>query len=1206
MKVIGTIKSFSNYIFAITAGSQYSRLDVYSTFSLENDQLQLDPIKLNTKLVVAFNQFLLGSALMTKTGAMTKCAGNTTVITTVLNLLNSTGKTVEISAGEMQRGSYQFETCSIEIIEINSFITSSNAIHGLSYTQLKHPISAGKIAAGTTLSKLKTYEELISERDMSWYIDGNGNCLKDYRLIQSMEELYDVLADARQYNVWALDTETTGTDFYWHKGEAAKRSQICGMSLSWRKDQGIYIPFMSEVFEKLDLEEVMSCLMPLLRERAIVAHNGMFDFKVFYSYGYYIPIAHDTLLMEFNIDPHVQKGAKGLKTLTRKYLHHETIELEELTGGRVVAELIPYIDKELIKIYACSDTDYTLQIANLLYPYVKGMQSYKLDCMLIDILAVAEYQGSPVNMELLKTMSEINKQDMKILESLMHKYVRTVGLQLAAVDAMHHVNGINYTPTEEEILETCSYPPFIESAEHLFLKNNKGNEQPLEFASPSDIAYILYDLLKCPIVKTTDKGALATDKEALQKLMEFTNTQPTNFLTEDILTSAPDFGVNSKNVIVSKQKFDSYKYPFAYLLTVWRKLQKFDSSFFGPLLADSSDGYYFTDNSMTAAETARIINPIQTLEGSLKELIIPRGDDWYMIVFDKSQIEYRVMLGLAANYWNSLVDSGVFQGDTEKIARSKDLTGLIENLNNWEKDYHREGGAIFAGCTPDTMTKKQRKSVKAIHFSVPYGAEAASVAKPKLAGHPEWEHADIIAQTEAELSAWRNKLYPLYYFLEHVRDQALIPIAQNPPGHYGTYGKVTNALGRYRLFDLSDDSFKTKSSIRRAAGNYPIQSLARDIFFSGIYKLYHRLQSEGIITENFETSKAVLSLFVHDEVVIQVHKSIHPYRMYKYIMETNLTKLKGHPTYFMGIAVTDNWGEGKTDSFEAPIDYVNDCIKEYEANRDYYDHIDQHTDLNTLDYKAMCLEGITNWFAHRVCRELAQTQKGSTIIDPTYINQNLLNYYVKSRLPFYSKPCRKKEYLVDPSIDSESNNYMRLFDYYLMVTGEYKKYQIVFNGQTIPYESILEFPSENDDFEELADFDFDIGISDMEEDALEKEARDIEDYYKCQEDALAISLYDEEEPEPVQKESTEKSVPVLWCESPDGHVVFFARTLTPEQGVRLSKFLKGYIDPNGKPLDFLYGNGQLEHTGVSIKLGFTNKQVYNAVFVDEAQTTFFG
>lgn len=1208
MKVIGTIKSFSSYIFCITSGTSYSRLDVYSNFALAGTTQQLDPRKLNTKAIRQFNDFLLGSALMTKTGNITKCAGNKTIITTVLNLLNATGKTVEISAGELARGVYQFETTSLEIIEINSFITGATAISGVEYQTLKHPMRAGKLAAGSSLSKLKSFEELAAERDMSWYIDGTGKCLKDYRLIQAIEELQESLAEATKYNIWAIDTETTGTDFYWHKGDASARSQICGMSLSWRKDQGIYIPFMSYVFDILDLDEVMQILMPLFKTRELVAHNGMFDFQVFFSYGYYVPISQDTLLMEFNIDPHVQKGSKGLKLLTRKYLNHETIELEELTGGKVVAELIPYIDRQLIKVYACADTDYTLQIYNLLLPYVQKMPSYKLDCKLIDILAVAEYQGSPVNMEMLKTMSSINKKDMQIVESLMTKYVHTVGTQLLAVDAIRHVQGQNYTPQEEEILELCNYAPFVEETQHFFCKQHKNTTAPLEFSSAQDIAYILYDILKCPVVKTTDKGALATDKEALTKLMEYNSSQPSNFLEEDVVTSAPDFGIDSHNILVSKQKFDSCKYPFAYLLTVWRKLQKFDSSFFGPLLEDSTDGYYFTDNSMTAAETARVINPIQTLEGSLKELIVPRDDEWYMIVFDKSQIEYRVMLGLAANYWNALVDSGVFTGDAERIAQSKNLSGLIENLNNWEKDYHREGGAIFAGCTPDTMTKKQRKSVKAIHFSVPYGAEAASVAKPKLAGHPESEHADIIAQTEAELSAWRNKLFPLYYFLEHVRDQALIPLKTNPPAHYGPYGKVSNAMGRYRLFDLSDDSFSAKGSIRRAAGNYPIQSLARDIFFSGIYKLYRRLRQEGIITDNFETSKAVLSIFVHDEVVIQVHKSIHPYRMYKYIMDTNLTKLKGHPTYFMGIAVTNNWGEGKTDSYEAPIDYVNNCIAEYDQNRQYYDNIADHEDLHSLDYKELCLEGITDWFAGRACRELKKTLAGETVIDPVFISKNLINYYVKSRLPFYSKPCRKEEFLVDPSIDSESNNYLRLFDYYLLITGEYKNYKIKFNGQILPYESILITEAAQNDFEDLADFDFDIDISEMAEDAIEQEERDIEEYYRCQEDALAINLYDDntsEEPSKDSQVKEEKRIPTLFSESPEGHVVFFVGSLSTEQGALLSKFLRPYVCSDGKPLDFLYGNGQLEHAGVKIEVNFTNEQVYQALFDCTSGTNFF-
>lgn len=1203
MKIVGTIRRLESYIFAITTGYINNRVDVYTAYSTDPSNPQvLQMSYLNSKKVADYNEYLVGSAYVTAHGALTKYSGNVAVVSTVLKLLESTGTMIDLVSGKTPPGEYSFADCTLTVESVNSYISTTTALPGLKYQRIISEENFRAIAAGAKRTCIKSFEELASSRDMSWYYDSKGVCKKQYKLIQTEDELYWVASELQSAIIASIDTETTGTDFYWHNGDASKRSKICGMSLSWKKDQGVYIPFMSNVFSSFDIHHVMSILYSILRSKPLVAHNGMFDFQVFYSYGYYIPITHDTLLMEFNIDPSVKRGSKGLKTLTRKYLQHSTIELDELMGGNMLPELIPDIDAELIKVYACSDTDYTLQIFYLLKPVVESMPSYKLDCKLIDILAIAEYQGAPVNMNLLKTMSKINQQNLQTVEHLMNKYLRTIGTQTLAIRAIKGIKGDEYDPPMSEVKELCEYQPFLDSIEGAFYKQTQKGVQEreaLQFSASADVSYILYDLLGYPVLKSND-GSRSSDKEALGKLLNVPATEPVKFLKDDIISSARSFGVNSDEKIVSKAAFESYQYPFAYLLTVWRKLQKFATSFFAPLEAGSSDGYFYSDNSMTSAETARVINKIQTLEGSLKELIVPRNDDWYMIVFDKSQIEYRIMLGLAANYWNGLIKSGALVGVAEQEAKTKDLTSLIDNLNNWEKDYHREGGSIFAGCTPDTMTKEQRKKVKAIHFSVPYGAEAMSVAKPRLAGVPESEQGEIIAETEADLAAWRNKLYPLYYYLEHVRDQALTPIKTNPPAHEGTYGKVSNALGRYRLFKLDNLTFKDKGAIRRQAGNYPIQSLARDIFFSGMIKLYGQLHRDGLIADKFEDSKVILNLFVHDEVVLQVHKSVHPYRMYKYIMDTNLTKLKGHPTYFMGIAVVNNWGQGKSDKFEAPIAYVQECIAKYDADPEKYNHIDG--DLKGIDYGVEALEGITHWFAGRVCRELKSVLDDKTVIDPAYLDKKLLNYYVKPRLAYYASPCRKTEYLEDPQLSASANKLMKYIDSYLLETGEYKNYQLLFNGQVIPYEEVLQFSSQT---EESADFDFDLDMLDLseaEEDYIEKEQDVANEYYLLNDPDIAINQYQWEPP--LEEDTNETELPALWSEDKEGHIVFFVQGLSQEQFQHLTKFLLQYRVPDGKPLFFF--NGHNVDSGVRINIDFTRQQVYEAVFGQVSTTSIFG
>lgn len=1222
MKIIGTLTSLNTYIFAITHSwvNRCVRMELY-TPSLPESPIHLHTSMLNTQKpssLAEYNSFLICSASMSKSGFITKAAGKLSILQSVIKQMEDLHILEPLVAGDLSIGDHFYQGCSVHIDILNPSIISIAAIRGLTYTPVSLHSGNRSIVVGVNKHRLKSFEEIIASHDMSWYFTADGRCKKDYKIIQSIEELKTSLADAEKYTIISFDTETTGTDFYWFNGDVKRRSEICGMSLSWKADQAIYIPFMTTKFIQMILQEVMIFLFPFMRAKKIVAHNGMFDFRVLYSYGYYIPLSHDTLLMEFNLNPEVKRDSKGLKTLTRKYFGHETIELDEILGGTVVPELIPELDAEVIKIYACADSDYDLQLCELLLPHVQNRPCYILDTRLINILAIAEYHGAPVNMTLLDTMSKINRTDMQRVEKIMWEYLRLAGSQMLAYRAIKGSTEPGYEPTPEEIEELCKYPQFQQSIENAFYKQNKkkGN-QPLQFSASEDVAYILYDLLGYPVVKFNDSGSRTSDKEAISRLLETPASSPSNFLQKDVLTSSNQYGIDSKDVLISKSKFDGYRYPFAYLLSIWRKLQKFDSSFFTPLLADSKTGGYYTDNSMTSAETGRVINKIQTLEGSLKELIVPRNKDWYLIVFDKSQIEFRVMLGLASTYWNAMLKSGALPKSTQKIAETKALDGLIESLNDWEKDYHREGGAIFAGCTPDTMTSKQRKRVKAIHFSVPYGAEATSVAKPRLAGHPESEWGKIIAETEADLSAWRNKLYPLYYYLEHVRDVALTPLKQNPFGVSGTCGMVKNAMGRYRLFNLEDTSFKAQASIRRQAGNYPIQSLARDIFFSGIYKLFSRLRDDGLITDSFEDSKVFLNLFIHDEVVLQVHKSVHPYRMYKYIMDTNLTKLPGHPTYFMGIAVVDNWGKGKTDSYEAPVAYVEECIKEYDSHKEYYDHFtDSVSSLAGIDYTQLCWDGITEWFAKRACRELKKVLRDSNVIDPVVVYDKLINYYVRPRLALYSKPCRKTEFKVDTSLpesnsDISYNSFIKLFDYYLLLTGEYKNYKLLFEGKEIDYSDILDMrvitPVDTDEtmddfgdlFEDIVDSDFDslTTLTEQDEDYGEKEALFAEEAYAAEDPGIVIDVSSYNTQSSSQTIVDKPETPKRWCIDNDGSIVFFVTGLSKDQFRRLTTFLSKYKDNTGKPLYFF--NDRKIFSGVAISTAFTEEQVNDAIFASD-------
>lgn len=131
------------------------------------------------------------------------------MLSTVLNQLTQTKHLIDITSGMLAEGEYLFGMYQVEIIRINSTITSTRQLSGVVYTPYTSHDSIRDVVAGVNRKKLKTFNEVIKDHDMSWYFDEHGRCKKDYRLIQSLAELRELMEDAKKYEYMSFDTETT-------------------------------------------------------------------------------------------------------------------------------------------------------------------------------------------------------------------------------------------------------------------------------------------------------------------------------------------------------------------------------------------------------------------------------------------------------------------------------------------------------------------------------------------------------------------------------------------------------------------------------------------------------------------------------------------------------------------------------------------------------------------------------------------------------------------------------------------------------------------------------------------------------------------------------------------------------------------------------------------------------------------------------------
>lgn len=1038
---------YDSYLFQVTSSQRSVRMSVLVDYKdNEIGSKDISVYDINTVSMKSLSKNIVCSGVLKESSLLIDgYFGNLGILKQFINIfqqskLNEAYKDKRYYVAEEQVNGHSLTT-----LVANELINSGGPIQGLNYSKFSSAADKNQamksnedykdLQLGILIPRIRNLDQLREVYDMSWYEDEFKRCKKDYKLITDEDEMRKALAEImKSHEYVVVDTEYSNKNIYWRQKTPTR---LFGLSVTWEEDQGVYFIFESKTSNFLSIEKTLKEIVETLNRcpNKIVVHNAFAELKILWNYGLELRVDYDTLLIEYNIDPDFRDGPRGLKELTRVYLGCETLELDGIINGRIVPELIPYFKPDVITIYACSDTDFARKILLFQKQFIDiDKASCKLDFRLVPMLAMAEYYGAKIDLNVLPALRESNLKDLNKVKAVAFKYLNEVGLRQQALTYLKEEDR-----NDNNINLVMSDPRFIEDMQELFAKPRKDKTKPLKkltLRSPDD-KRILYTILAYPPTRfNRETKTISANSDALADLMIYNSKSPIQFLKDDVKstmigTEYAKMVPKDDLVLLEKNKLENLKYPFAYILSKYKKLDKRETSFFEPLSVDNSEGWYYTNNSMISARTARVINPIQTLDGDLKMLVVPFSEMYYNIIFDMNQIEFRVMIGIANAAWETGCNKMINSGD-EAIAEQgrkllkKSLTPIIERLNHPLKDYHREGGSKLVLTTPAKMTKEQRSLVKPVHFSVPYGANAYNIAKPKLrkAKNAE-EEQTIIEETEAILATWRSEMYPLYWYLEDVRDRALqkVPDEELPPRLKGkNVGRATNALGRFEYFILdarapytseiaemqkkTGTSWETAKSmtqtklseahtaaIRREVGNYPIQSLAREIFFVGLLKLYDRIKQEGYFGKDRDFFKVLLSIFVHDECGCQVHRSVHLYKMYEMILECCLTKLKGHPNYYMGVAVAQNWSEGKDDKFEASVLYLEYCVKKYKANKEYYD--DQAFKITSpRDY---AFDGLREFFNKSIVAEFKQDMlsKGITLEEAVMQTDN---YYISTHI----------------------------------------------------------------------------------------------------------------------------------------------------------------------------------------------------------------
>lgn len=190
-----------------------------------------------------------------------------------------------------------------------------------------------------------------------------------YRCVRNLDELKTYIGDSK---ILAFDFETSPKEAYENEKGAAldpHKSEITGISVSVKKDTGIYMPLNHKNSTNASKKsEVLNWLKDkvFMNEKMIkIAHNLSFEAMFLYGLGIIIqPPCYDTIAAsQLTLKSNTEfRGLKdsGLKTLVPELFSVELPSFESVTSGKSFKELNPD-DFETIR-YACADSDYALRL----------------------------------------------------------------------------------------------------------------------------------------------------------------------------------------------------------------------------------------------------------------------------------------------------------------------------------------------------------------------------------------------------------------------------------------------------------------------------------------------------------------------------------------------------------------------------------------------------------------------------------------------------------------------------------------------------------------------------------------------------------------------------------------------------------------------------------------------------------------------------
>jgi DNA polymerase I len=242
-----------------------------------------------------------------------------------------------------------------------------------------------------------------------------------YQIVQGDLPVKLLLQNLLNQSTVCFDTETTGID--------ALNAELVGMSFSFEKGKGFYIPFPENQEEA---KALLDKLKPFFESETIekIGQNMKYDLKILANYGVQVKgKLFDTMIAHYLINPDMRHN---MDVLSETYLKYSPKSIEDLIGKKGKNQKsMREVTIEDIKEYATEDADVTFQLKEVFSPILDKAETKKLfdeiELPLIPVLAAMEREGINLDVTFLKSMSvemaaESNALEQKIYETAGEKF----------------------------------------------------------------------------------------------------------------------------------------------------------------------------------------------------------------------------------------------------------------------------------------------------------------------------------------------------------------------------------------------------------------------------------------------------------------------------------------------------------------------------------------------------------------------------------------------------------------------------------------------------------------------------------------------------------------------------------------------------------------------------------------------------------------